>query len=233
MLSIQLFLLALLVSYTCVFALQEGKIPNFLDKFILQLREKYVFFEKLFSCAYCLGFWTGILSYSIVYLTARSLTTFHWTDLLFIPLAGLASSTFCYVVAHLTEDEPSEEEKDFIRYMESLEQIQGKTPPNQSLLAIWGPMFETLTDLVKTQDDPDFLEAYKLFRGDMITLIRRFDMSDIGADFQVMYDEDEDLDDVLGEPICAHGMCTCGTDEEDDEDEDDDDDETPPFDRCH
>lgn len=101
------FLITLLVSYTIMFAFQEGKIPVFLDRAVNKLRDKVDFFERLFSCSYCLGFWSGLVSYSLVHVATQGIVV-TWQNLALAPLVGLASSAFCYIasqVALIAEDE--------------------------------------------------------------------------------------------------------------------------------
>jgi len=95
------FLITLLVAYTIMFAFQEGKIPFFLDKALDKLRDKVDFFERLFSCSYCLGFWSGLISYAAVHLATQGLVA-SWQTLALAPLIGLSSSAFCYIATQVT-----------------------------------------------------------------------------------------------------------------------------------
>jgi len=99
--TILAFVITLLVSYTLVFALQEGKLPGFIDSRIEKLRGKYAFFENLFGCSFCLGFWTGLLSYALVHLATQGLT-YTWSTFALWPLVGLASSATCYLLSQVS-----------------------------------------------------------------------------------------------------------------------------------
>lgn len=102
--TMSILVMSLLMAYTLVFAIQEEKLPTVVNKIVNKLKEKHDLLDQLFSCSFCLGFWTGNLSYLLVQGTSIYLgqSEVSWSILFFSPFVGLGSSAFCYLCNQFT-----------------------------------------------------------------------------------------------------------------------------------
>lgn len=61
-------ILFIMVCCSLTFLLKESDLFSFIRSWIIP---KHPFFYKLFSCSFCLGFYTGIISFILVYKTVN------------------------------------------------------------------------------------------------------------------------------------------------------------------
>jgi hypothetical protein len=95
--NVAAFLLTICVAYTLVFAIQEQKLPGFMNRSIEWVRGKVSFFDRMLECSFCLGFWMGLVAFGLVYVTRLDFETLRlWL------VAGLACAATSYVFNQIT-----------------------------------------------------------------------------------------------------------------------------------
>lgn len=104
-----LLLMFLLLSYGLMFGF-ANKLPFLHDKKYLEEGSTEAFRTRLLTCPYCLGFHTGWLSALLLW-GFFGFPRLGWTTFVFgLPIAGFASSAWCYIVDTFTRHLEGEEE---------------------------------------------------------------------------------------------------------------------------
>lgn len=115
-----LIVLTFLLSYSLNFSVRMAHLPGPLEWLLEQVR-KIFFFEKMLSCSFCTGFWTGLVSFALLMVPLDQFPLVPLETIRVWVAFGFCSSIVCYIMDLIVLRLDTIGEEVVARYLEASE----------------------------------------------------------------------------------------------------------------